>query len=239
MKKLPEKRYLNQRSSGLIRTCKHFLVLLVSNKPPVKQNPQDCAVCCSSSNSRLTIVICIMVSVWVGVVILGRILKQELMHIKNHKTNAGNLTLDSGEPQKRAKASLFGVVKMKASSRKWIYKEIRIYILNAERRSLNNLPSEPNVIPQGALTSMSKEVKALQGAAATNLSFRPRREDKWVLSENRKTWWAKQTEVHIEKPSPLEENGWLSHCLVWPPQIFNKRKYCLYISIFIAVKNNF
>lgn len=57
MKKLPEKRYLNHRSSGLIGTCKHFLVLLISKKPTVQQTPQGCAICSCSSNSRLTIVI--------------------------------------------------------------------------------------------------------------------------------------------------------------------------------------
>lgn len=58
----------------------------------------------------------------------------------------GKFTLDSSEPQKRAKAPLC-VVKMKASSRRGIYKEIEIRTLKVERRSLNNLPSQPNVIP--------------------------------------------------------------------------------------------
>lgn len=88
----------------------------------------------------------------VEVVIWERILKQELMNMKNHKTNPGNVTLDSSEPQKRAKAPLLVVVKMKASPGK----EIRTWILKAERRTLNNLPSQPSVIPQGALTSLSK-----------------------------------------------------------------------------------
>lgn len=162
------------------------------------------------------------------------------MSMKNYETNPEKLHIRPKWITEDGKTSL-RVVKMKGSPQTRIYKDIWIYISNVERRSLNKLPSQSSVIPQEALSSLGDVVKTFRGAGATNLSFRPRKRRQMSPFEEQKYSIRKaEQSPHGETLTMGKQcSSWVSHCLLWSWHIFNKWKYHLYISIFVALKNNF